>query len=116
MQSRRFDIRLESLCVSRLHEHGAGTGKLADQSLTRCDPGHDASRSSAFQNVLAVPGDEVAVIDDVFLAFDELFRLVSKGAPAAMISYFGMKWEGRFAMGRNETKQSETRHRNLHPS
>ena len=67
----------ESGRVARLHEDGAGTGEFADEPLAGADTRDDAAARDALHDVLAVPGDEVAVVDDVFFFWLEL--VVGKG-------------------------------------
>jgi hypothetical protein len=62
----------ERLGIPRLHVDGPRPGELAHQTLTRRDAGDDTARSNPLENVFAIPGDEVAVVDDVAFAFGEL--------------------------------------------
>ncbi len=62
----------KSLRIPRLHVDCPGTGEFAHQPLTGRDAGDDAAGGHALEYVLAVPGDEVAVVDDVAFAFHEL--------------------------------------------
>lgn len=62
----------EFLRISRLHEYGPRARKLAHQAFSAADARDDAPARHALHHVLAVPGYEMAVVDDVFLAFDEL--------------------------------------------
>ena len=55
--------------IPRLHEDRPRTGELAHQPFARADAGDDTPARHALQDVLAIPGYEVAVVDDVFLAF-----------------------------------------------
>lgn len=58
-----------------LHEHCARPRELADETFARADARYDAARRRALEDVLAVPSDEVAVVNDVFLTWDELWLL-----------------------------------------
>ena len=58
--------------IPSLHEDRPRAGKLADQAFSTADAGNDASARHALHHVLAVPGYEMAVVDDVLFAFDEL--------------------------------------------
>lgn len=62
----------EGLRVAGLDEDGAGPRELADEALARRHAGNDAARSDALEHVLAVPRDQVAVVDDVTLVLLEL--------------------------------------------
>lgn len=68
------DESLEGGRVTGLHVDGAGAGEFADQTFSAADAGDDATAGDALEHVLAVPGHEVAVVDDVALAVDELVR------------------------------------------
>lgn len=48
------------------------TSEFAHQPFTRAEIADDAAARDALEDVFAVPGDEVAVVDDVFFAFAEL--------------------------------------------
>ncbi len=48
------------------------TCKLAHQSLAGADVADDATTCYPLEDVLAVPGDEMAVVDDVLLTFSKL--------------------------------------------
>lgn len=58
--------------VPRLHKHGPRPCELAHQTFSAADAGNDASARYALHNVFAIPGHQVAVVDDVLLAFNEL--------------------------------------------
>lgn len=60
--------------IPRLHEHRAGTRELADQTFARTHIANDSSTCDPLQDIRAIPGDEVSVIDDVLFAFSELFQ------------------------------------------
>ena len=63
----RRQPRGKCLGIPRLHEHRPRSSEFAYQSLTRGHVRHDTARGHTLENVLAVPGDEVAVVDDVLL-------------------------------------------------
>ena len=65
----------EFLRIPRLHEHRPRPRKLADHAFATADAGDDAPTRHALHHILTVPGYEMAVVDDVFLAFDELHFL-----------------------------------------
>ena len=44
------------------------TSELADQTFASTEVADDATACDTFEDVFAVPGDEVAVIDDVLFA------------------------------------------------
>lgn len=58
--------------IPRLHEDGAGACELAHEALGGGDVGDDAARGDALEDVLAVPRDEVVVVDVVLFVFLEL--------------------------------------------
>lgn len=58
--------------IPRLHENRTRAGEFANEAFSRTHVTDDTPRSDSFQNVIAVPCDEVAVVDDVFLACTEL--------------------------------------------
>lgn len=60
------------LGVPSLHEHRPRAGKLADQAFSTTDARDDASARYTLHDVFAVPGYEMAVVDDVFFAFHKL--------------------------------------------
>lgn len=65
----------ESLWIPRLHVNRPRTGKLAYQPFARRDARDDATRGDTLENVFAIPGNEVAIVDDVAFAFNELFKM-----------------------------------------
>lgn len=67
--------RRKFLGVPRLHEHRPWARKLADQAFSTADTGYNASARYALHHILAVPGYEMAIVDDVFLAFHKLNSL-----------------------------------------
>ena len=58
--------------VPRLHENSSRACELAHQTLPGRKVANNTSGGDALEHVLAVPGDEVAIVDDVLLAFAEL--------------------------------------------
>jgi hypothetical protein len=58
--------------VASLEVDGTRARELADQAFARSEPGHDATRRHALHDVLARPGDEMAVVDQVFLSGGKL--------------------------------------------
>lgn len=66
--------------IPRLKENSAGASKLAHETFTRSEASDDAAASDTLHDVLEVPGDEVAVVDDVLLAVGEV--LADDGAEA----------------------------------
>lgn len=67
-QRRAAHPRREGLRVARLHVDRAWTDEFAHQPLAGRQVADDAAAGDALEVVLAVPGDEVAVVDDVFLS------------------------------------------------
>lgn len=51
--------------VPRLQVYRPGTGELAGKAFSRTESGNNATGSYAFDDVLAVPGNEVTVINVV---------------------------------------------------
>ena len=58
--------------ISSLDEDRPRPAKLAHQAFTRGEAGYDTTRCHPLHHVLAVPGDQVSVVDDVLFAFSEL--------------------------------------------
>jgi hypothetical protein len=58
--------------IASLHENSSRPRELAHKAFTSSQVADDAARRNTLERVLAVPRDEVAVVDDVFLAFAEL--------------------------------------------
>lgn len=56
-----------------------GSNEFTHQSFSGAEVGDDATTSHALEHVLAVPGDEVAVVDDVFFVGLELSELSVSG-------------------------------------
>jgi hypothetical protein len=67
--------RSKSRRIPSLHVNGTRTSKLTHQALTTGDTGYNAAGSHTLQDVLAVPGYQVAVINYVFFAIEELDRI-----------------------------------------
>ena len=59
--------------VPGLHEDRTRAAELTDQALTGRDVADDASGRDTFEDVLAVPGNEVTVVYDVLLALSKLY-------------------------------------------
>ncbi len=66
------DQGTKSSDVPRLHKHSARPRKFTHQAFTGGDAADDASTGDALEDVLAIPGHEVAVVNDVFLTVEEL--------------------------------------------
>ena len=60
--------------IPRLHEHCPRPRELAHQALPCHGVGNNAPRGDALEHVLAVPGDEVVIVDVVFFVFGELWE------------------------------------------
>lgn len=65
----------EGCSVACLDEDGTWTGELTDQSFSGYDAADNTATCDAFHDIVAVPGYQMAVIDDVFLAFLELQKM-----------------------------------------
>lgn len=57
----------ESSRVAGLHEHCSRASELAYQTFARADAGDYTTTRNTLHDILTVPGDEVAVIDNVLL-------------------------------------------------
>lgn len=68
-----FNDEGETYRIPRLEEDSTWAGEFTHQTLTSGKAGDDAAASDALHNVLDVPGDEVTIVDDILLAFDEVF-------------------------------------------
>lgn len=66
--------------IPRLHKHRPRPRELADQPLAARKTANDTARGRTLEDVLAVPGDEVSVVDDVFLVGLELGYVLAPGA------------------------------------
>ena len=71
--------------IPRLHEHGPRACELAHQTLTGSEVANNTSGRDALEHVFAVPSDEVAVVDDVLLAFAELVQCQRPSARSGLI-------------------------------
>lgn len=60
--------------VPGLHVHGTGTAELADQALAGTEVGYNASGGHALHHILAVPGHQVPVVDDILLSLHQLWK------------------------------------------
>ena len=65
----RRHISGERSRIPRLQENSPGAGELAHQAFSGAHSADQATRSHALENILAGPGHQVAVIDDVAFAF-----------------------------------------------
>ena len=66
--------------IASLHEHRSRTHKFAHKTFAGSQIADNAARRNPLERVLAVPRNEVAVVDDVLFAFAELketFQLAS---------------------------------------
>lgn len=60
--------------IASLHEDSSRTGELAYKAFTSGQVTDDTARRNTLKRVVAVPRDQVAVVDDILLAFTELKR------------------------------------------
>lgn len=69
-------MRRHPLCKARriscLHHDSAGPRELAHQSFPTADTRDNASTCNTLHNIFAIPGHKMAIVDDIFLTFDEL--------------------------------------------
>ena len=74
-QQRRGGVRTYG--IPGLDENGARARELAHQAFARGKARDQAARSDAFQDVLGVPSDEMAVVDNVLFAVHELQQTIT---------------------------------------
>ncbi len=77
IRRRTTHMRCESDRIPCLHIHRSRPRELAYETLTGRHARYDSTRCNALEDVLTVPGDEVAVVDDVALAFYQLRILLA---------------------------------------
>src|SRR2546421_13091551 len=65
-------VSVEGLRIPRLQEDRPRTGELADKTFARSNSADDASRSDAFHDILAIPCDQIAIVDDIAFALNQL--------------------------------------------
>ena len=53
--------------VARLHEYGPRAGELAHQAFTRADARDDTTARHPLHYILAIPGYQMTVINDILL-------------------------------------------------
>lgn len=63
--------------ISGLYENCAGPSELADETFSRGHSRNDAARCYSFHNILCVPGDKVAIVDDILLSIEQLTALLA---------------------------------------
>ena len=68
----------EGLRIPRLHKDCSRPSEFADQTFASHHVRHNAARCNALEDVLAVPRNEVTVVDDVLLVFLQLIACQSK--------------------------------------
>ena len=66
------DVCIKGIGIPGLHEDGAGTGELTHETLTTRESGNNTTTGDTFHDVLAVPGDQMIVVNDVLFAVDQL--------------------------------------------
>lgn len=65
----RSQPKRKRLRIPRLHKYRPGSRKLTHQPFASMYIRQDAARRHALKDVFAVPSNQVAVVDDVFLVF-----------------------------------------------
>ena len=55
-----------------MHVDSPRASELADKTLTRGSTRYDTARSGTLEDIFAVPRNEIPVVDDVLLSFNEL--------------------------------------------
>ena len=58
--------------IPRLHDHRPRSREFTNQPLTAADTGDDASARYPLHHIFAIPCHQMAVVNDIFLAFDQL--------------------------------------------
>jgi hypothetical protein len=66
-------VRREGRRVSGLHEDRSRSSELAHESFARTDTRDDTTAGNTFDDVFAVPGDKMAVVDDISFTFLQLW-------------------------------------------
>jgi hypothetical protein len=61
--------------IASLHKHSSRTHKLAHKAFAGSQIADNAARRNPLERVLAVPRDEMAVVDDVLFAFAKLIDI-----------------------------------------
>ena len=61
--------------IPRLDKDGARASELADEALCRRQTRDDTTRCHPFHDILGIPGDEVAIVNDVLLSIDKLIAV-----------------------------------------
>ena len=62
--------------IASLHKHSSRSHKLAHKPFAGSQIADNAARRNPLERVLAVPRDEMAVVDDILFAFAELAIVV----------------------------------------
>lgn len=68
----RTQIRRDSRRIASLHENSAGPCEPTYEAFASAQVADDTATRDALHHVLAVPGNEMAVVDDVSLTLAEL--------------------------------------------
>jgi hypothetical protein len=71
----RSSIHGHSHRIASLHEYSSRTHKFAHKTFAGSQIADNAARRNPLERVLAVPRDEMAVVDDVLFAFAELIDI-----------------------------------------
>ena len=66
------EVCRESGCIPGLQEYGTRASEFAHETFARAYARDNATASNTLDHVLAIPSNEVAVVDDVPLAFLQL--------------------------------------------
>jgi hypothetical protein len=78
---------VEGLRIPRLQEDRPRTGELADETFAGADSADDASRRHALHDVLAIPRDKMAIVDDIAFALNQLpMQSAKRASPPAKSS------------------------------
>lgn len=76
LHTTRSSLSSHPLCkpswVPRLQKDGPWSRELANQAFSGCYTGHNPPGGDALKNILCIPRNEMAVIDNVSLALLEL--------------------------------------------
>lgn len=70
------NLSAKRIQIPRLKIHRPRTGEFASQSFSRTEPRDYAARRHPLDHVLAVPGDEMTIIDVIGFAIGKLDKAI----------------------------------------
>lgn len=68
-------VRSELRRIPRLQENGSGALEFTHKTFASAEIANDATTGNPFEHVVAIPRNEMAVVDDVFLAITQLCKV-----------------------------------------